>query len=36
VKQIGARAQDFQAAFGLGENPAIATVDVDGVGVEQK
>ena len=32
VKHIGPMAQDFRAAFGLGENPtAIATVDADGV-----
>jgi hypothetical protein len=32
VKHIGPMAQDFQAAFGLGEIPtAIATVDADGV-----
>lgn len=32
VKHMGPMAQDFQAAFGLGEIPtAIATVDADGV-----
>jgi len=32
VKHVGPMAQDFRAAFGLGEKPtAIATVDADGV-----
>lgn len=32
MKHIGPMAQDFRAAFGLGEIPtAIATVDADGV-----
>jgi trimeric autotransporter adhesin len=32
VKHVGPMAQDFRAAFGLGEIPtAIATVDADGV-----
>jgi type VI secretion system secreted protein VgrG len=32
IKHVGPMAQDFRAAFGLGENPtAIATVDADGV-----
>jgi trimeric autotransporter adhesin len=32
VKHVGPMAQDFRAAFGLGETPtAIATVDADGV-----
>ena len=32
MKHIGPMAQDFHAAFGLGQNPsAIATVDADGV-----